>query len=404
MSADHITILEDRGAAIKGKRSVDALGAVARSAKVVFLCQPDKPAGKHDTNRYTRAQVNEKPAFRYLLQELLKTLPADTPGAKGRPRIPLEVAIFSSVYKSYLGLSGRRFTSDLQDAHARGYVSAAPCYNSLSRWLRFEELTPVLRSLIQGVAASFAHIETNFAVDSTGFRIPKITTWCDEKHGWRRRREWLKCHVTVGTRTHIVTAVEVTKRHAGDPGQLGALMDATAENFRVGEVAADRAYSTVKCLETVDGLGAFPAIPFKSNTTGASESKNDIWRRMYHTFALNQHLYQEKLNRQNQAESAFSMLKRKFGEKIFSKDGTAQVNEVLCKVLCHNLVVLIYWLYEFGIEEAFIEDEISEVVAAAPLPIEDADSRERHYTVVESLMSENGLTREQAWTIVRKLL
>lgn len=404
MSTQPADILKQRAAVIKGKRPVDALGAVARSAKVITLRPPDAPAGTHNASRYTDAQVNEKPAFRFLLHELVKTLPPDEPGPKGRPRIPLGTAIYSCVYKSYIGLSGRRFMSDIRDAFERGYVSAAPSYNSISRWLCFEELTPVLRDLIQGVAMSFSHIERNFAVDSTAFRIPKITKWCDEKHGWRKRREWVKCHVMVGARTHIVTAVEVTKRRAGDSGQFGPLMDATAEGFRVDEVAADRAYSTVKCLEKADALGAFPAIPFKSNATGASESQDSIWRRMYHTFALNQFELQEKVNRQNQAESTFSMIKRKFGEKIFSKDETAQINEVLCKVLCHNLVVLIYWLYEFGIEEKFIEDREGEAVPAEPLPIEDADSRERHYSVVESLMRDNGLTREQAWAVARKLL
>ena len=37
-----------------------------------------------------------------------------------------------------------------------------------------------------------------------------------------------------------------------------------------------------------------------------------------------------------------------------SKSATAQVNEVLCKVLCHNLVVLIQSFYELGIESTFM--------------------------------------------------
>ena len=38
-------------------------------------------------------------------------------------------------------------------------------------------------------------------------------------------------------------------------------------------------------------------------------------------------------------ESTFSMMKRKFGDGLRSKTDTAMVNETLCKVLCHNLVV-----------------------------------------------------------------
>ena len=33
--------------------------------------------------------------------------------------------------------------------------------------------------------------------------------------------------------------------------------------------------------------------------------------------------------------------------------GIAMVNETLCKVLCHNLVVLIHEMYELGIDPVF---------------------------------------------------
>jgi hypothetical protein len=47
------------------------------------------------------------------------------------------------------------------------------------------------------------------------------------------------------------------------------------------------------------------------------------------------------------------MLKRKFGDSLRSKTDTALVNETLCKVLCHNLVVLIHEMHELKIEPIF---------------------------------------------------
>ena len=35
-------------------------------------------------------------------------------------------------------------------------------------------------------------------------------------------------------------------------------------------------------------------------------------------------------------KSAFSMIKGKFGDSVRSKSDTGQVNEALCKVLCHT--------------------------------------------------------------------
>jgi transposase len=55
-------------------------------------------------------------------------------------------------------------------------------------------------------------------------------------------------------------------------------------------------------------------------------------------------------------ETTFSMIKRKFGDSLRSKTETAQVNETLAKVLCHNIVVLIHEMYELGIEPVFWND------------------------------------------------
>jgi hypothetical protein len=47
------------------------------------------------------------------------------------------------------------------------------------------------------------------------------------------------------------------------------------------------------------------------------------------------------------------MVKRKFGDHIRSRTDTAMVNEVLEKVLCHNLCVVIQSQCELGIEPVF---------------------------------------------------
>lgn len=49
------------------------------------------------------------------------------------------------------------------------------------------------------------------------------------------------------------------------------------------------------------------------------------------------------------------MIKRKFGGAVRSKNPIAQVNEILCKVLCHNLAVLVHAIHELGVEPAFPE-------------------------------------------------
>ena len=66
-------------------------------------------------------------------------------------------------------------------------------------------------------------------------------------------------------------------------------------------------------------------------------------------------------------ETAFSMIKAKFGASVRAKTPIAQVNEVLCKVLCHNICVLIQSIYELGLEPTFWTNEAKEPVTPKAL-------------------------------------
>ena len=46
-------------------------------------------------------------------------------------------------------------------------------------------------------------------------------------------------------------------------------------------------------------------------------------------------------------------VKVQFGGRIRSKTNVSQTNEVLCKVICHNLCCLIQSMYELGVEPEF---------------------------------------------------
>ena len=59
------------------------------------------------------------------------------------------------------------------------------------------------------------------------------------------------------------------------------------------------------------------------------------------------------------------MIKGKFGETLRSETPTAQVNELLCKVLAHNICILIQSIYELGVEPTFwAEPSVAQEVGA----------------------------------------
>lgn len=68
---------------------------------------------------------------------------------------------------------------------------------------------------------------------------------------------------------------------------------------------------------------------------------------------FNRREFLESYHKRSNVESTCSMIKAKFGASVRSKTPVAQMNEVLCKIVCHNLCVLVQSIYELGIAPTF---------------------------------------------------
>lgn len=303
---------------------------------------------------YNEAQVNEYQRFSQLLHELCEGIQQPPQHGAGRRFLPLADVVFSLTSKVYSTMSGRRFAGALQEAEIKGLVAKAPSYNSAFRYLENPALTTLLKSLIEESASPLKAIETNFAVDSSGFTTSVYARWFDHKYGKvRSEQQWVKAHLMCGVLTNVVTSAEVTPTETADAPQFKGLVDATARNFTLNEVSGDKAYSSRKNLHAVQAYGGIAYIPFKARTTGQGHGFDPLWHRMWAYYQYNRQAFMERYHKRSNVESTFSMIKRKFGGAVRSKTPTAQVNEVLCKLLCHNICVLISSIYELGLEPTF---------------------------------------------------
>ncbi len=118
------------------------------------------------------------------------------------------------------------------------------------------------------------------------------------------------------------------------------------------ELLADRAYSSRENLDYADKLGAAPYIPFKKNSTGNSNG-SQMWRKMFYYFQMNQDDFMASYHKRSNIESTFWAIKKKFGENLKSKSRTAQINELLCKIVAYNITVVIQEMFELGIKPQF---------------------------------------------------
>jgi transposase len=320
-----------------------------------------------DWPAYNKAQTTEQDYFQVLLKDLCSTVrePIQT---MGRPRLPLADVIFASAYKIYSTFSGRRFMSDLREARKRGMIETTPNYNSIYRYLGNPSLTPIIKDLITQASLPLKAVETDFAADSSGFSTCRFERWFNHKYGKESfKREWVKVHIMCGVKTNVVTAVEIAGMHAADAPLLPPLLATTAESFTMREVSGDKGYLSAKNATAIRAVGARPYIAFKSNSTERGETKNSkAWTEMFHYFIWRRDEFLTSYHKRSNVETTFSMIKRKFGDSLRSKTDTAMVNEALCKLLCHNIVVLIHEMHELGIEPVFRERLLPHSVSPRP--------------------------------------
>src|SRR5215213_6859649 len=125
---------------------------------------------------------------------------------------------------------------------------------------------------------------------------------------------------------------------------LPDLVKTTAAHFPMRDVLADKAYLSMENVEFLADEGATPFIPPKVNSK--ADREGEAWRKMFHLFAANRDEFLKRYHQRSNVESAFSMIKRKFGDAVRSKTATAMANEVLAKVVCHNVVCCIHAVHE----------------------------------------------------------
>lgn len=319
-----------------------------------------KPTYKQNWSNYDKAQTTEKLKFMQLLNDITSNI-EEPEYSFGRPTLSQKDLFYSVIMKIYTTFSYRRFMSDIQIALDCQYISKKPCYASISHFLQREDITNTLIQLVKMTASPLEPIEKNFAIDSTGFGTSQFQRWFSFKHGKELcYRKWVKCHFTTGVHTNIIPAVKITTEFENDSPHLKELFKDTRERFDIEEFSGDKAYSSVENLEIINDGGAIPYIPFKKNVNTDSKHKRGmVWKKALHYFLYNQEEFMEHYHKRSNVETSVNMIKSKFGDFVRSKSWNAQINEVLCKVICHNICVVIYEMDNLNLHPNFSNIEYS---------------------------------------------
>lgn len=172
------------------------------------------------------------------------------------------------------------------------------------------------------------------AVDSTGIKVSNRGEWIRDK--WKDRRGFIKIHVAVDTRTRKILSMKVTKENVHD----GRMLQPLVKQLQVDKVIADGAYDSRDNFRFLDSIGAEPVIKVRKNSSSNAngcmprkmvvvEQLSDVkrWKRR-HGYGMRW-----------MAESAFSCMKRTFGEYVKSVRWKNMVNELMVKASMYNTFI-----------------------------------------------------------------
>lgn len=303
---------------------------------------------------YNEAQSKEKILLINILNELLDNIPFPEIKKVGRKSVPIRDKIFYICLQAYNIKSSRRCIADLELCRRSGFTEKTPHFNTILKCLNDSSLAPYFKHLINVSGIPLQQVETDFAIDSSGFSTSQFDRWFDVRLGNNSdKRRFRKCHLTCGVKTNIITAVNITKGYSSDSIQFKDLVLTTNRIYNIREVSADKAYSSRANLNLVSQIGGIPYIPFKTNVTGKRRGNSLLWGRMYRYYMNHQEEFLQHYHKRSNSESTFHMLKMKFGGYVRSKKEIAQNNEILAKCLAHNICVLIQELFELGINLDF---------------------------------------------------
>lgn len=174
------------------------------------------------------------------------------------------------------------------------------------------------------------------AIDSTGIKVTNRGDWMI--HKWQHKRKgFLKIHVGVDTETKQILAARVTDQHSHDSNHLREIVRESAKHGAVSKVLADGAFDSRKIFSYLDDIDIIPAIRVRKNSVPKSKGcyprKRAVVSQMedYLRWAASVSYGLRWI-----VESAFSAIKRMFGEEVRAKKRHNMVQELMMKISLYN--------------------------------------------------------------------
>lgn len=306
---------------------------------------------KRNWFEYNEAKTRRVQTFLSLLLLILDTVPLPSLyKGKGRKPTPTRDIIICLSLKIYYKTSFRDIIGELKQRKKELGLKKVPHFNTLRRYMVDPRIAVILGILLVFLLQPIAALETVFASDATGFGTSRKSEYFtvvvnsqakkDTKGKKllqkKKRKDFVKLHVTIGTFSQMVVCAVSTIGKNREPTQFETMVTMVSSVFKIKEWLGDAGYLSRKACNLVSKQHGIPFFWPKSNSTAKSRGSY-AWSDMITMFKNNLQVFKKHYHQRSKVESVFSSIKNYFGSTVFSRCIEGQLNELLFKVLDYNL-------------------------------------------------------------------
>jgi transposase len=245
------------------------------------------------------------------------------------------------IWHKFKDLSARRVKGLLLLFKEYKIINARiPCFKTLVNYREDSNLQGILDKLIEESSKPLAIIENSFATDTTGTKTKLFSSWYSLRCKKRiRKRDHITNHVTIGTKSLIVTALNIEIKKGKDNIIFREHVDKVSENFKIDEWSGDGAYwAKENCKKIIEKKGK-PYFNCKKSWNG-KQGGVPSWKEMNSFSRDNPEEYGKHYHKRSKVESANHGKKSLFGDKVYSRLKFARINEDSLKWINWNINVL----------------------------------------------------------------
>ncbi len=290
-----------------------------------------------------------------LLRELVRTVD-EPPRRTGHEHLPVADMLFIMITKVFFCFSSKDHCALLELLHPDLWAGPIPHPNSITNYMRMKWLRPILEGLVGRSSQPIVdYVGYYFSIDSTPVLTPGYYISKNRKTGkLYERRQWIRLHLLGEGATGIVTAARADSRRVAEQKYFEPLLRETLGlGFKVMGISGDKNYCTKANTRLARELGVTPFLTVKKNAVKSKKGTDEAWDENYDRAKSADPDVRRVFHRRSRIESINSVVKGKYEEFVLSTSEVGQYNEALCKVICHNLIVLIRYTRKLGLTPQF---------------------------------------------------